>query len=123
VDKVGYNFLMSLFAVQGTVQRGDGKGARFGFPTANITCDESLPSGIFAGEVIWNGVSYPAALYRKEGSVLLEAHLLDFSKNLYKEKITVVAHQKIRDVKKFSNESELVAAIAQDVVNIRTLSS
>ena len=114
---------MILFEVEGIVQKGDGKGKKLGFPTANIPCADSVPSGIYAGEVVWKGISYPAAIYKEEGKGVVEAHLLNFSGNLYGETLKVIARAKVRDVKKFSNEQELIAAISQDIENIRNLLS
>jgi FAD synthase len=106
---------MNLFSVEGIVQKGAGKGAQLGFPTANIPCAGEVPSGIYAGEVMRKEKSYPAAIYKEDGKNIIEAHLLDFSGNLYGETIQVVAHKKIRDTKKFASEQELVAAIQKDI--------
>jgi len=50
---------------------------------------------------------------------LLESHLLDFSENLYGKMIAVEIGEKIRDDRRFENESELKAAIADDIMHIR----
>src|SRR3989344_4477263 len=86
-----------LFKADGIVLEGNKKGSELGFPTANIPCDNSIPAGIYAGEVIWKGIAYPAAIYKDEAKNFVEAHLLDFSGNLYGETITIMAEQKIRD--------------------------
>ena len=108
-----------IFSAEGVVQKGDGRGAQLGFTTANIPCGGEMPSGIYAGEVVWKGVTYPAAIYKEDGKSLIEAHLLDFSRNLYAETIKIIAHQKIRDVKKFPSEKELITAIKEDIEKIR----
>lgn len=109
------------FKVEGVVQRGDKKGKELGFPTANLSCDSSIPSGIYAGEVVWKGTVYLAALYKEDRKNAVEAHLLDFSGDLYGEKLTVLAYQKMRDVKIFPKKEELIAAISQDIADIRKL--
>ena len=108
-----------LFRVEGVVQRGDREGSKLGFPTANIRMAQSVPSGIYAGEAMWKGTIYPAAIYKEDGRDVVEAHLIDFSGELYGERLTVVAYKKIRDVKKFASRGKLAAAIARDVKKIK----
>lgn len=110
---------MNIFEAEGVAEKGGGRGKKLGFPTVNIPCAGSAPSGIYAGEVVWNGKSYPAAVYKEDGKNIVEAHLLDFSGNLYGETIKIIAREKIRDVKKFQNEKDLIAAISGDIANIR----
>ena len=110
-----------LFKVEGIVLEGKKKGSGLGFPTANLSCDRSIPGGIYVGEVIWKGIAYPAAIYKKDTKNIIEAHLLDFSDNLYGETITIIAEQKVRDSRIFSNREELIEAIAKDIEDIRKL--
>ncbi|MGC9599040.1 MAG: riboflavin kinase [Minisyncoccia bacterium] len=108
-----------LFKIEGAVQRGDREGSKLGFPTANIGTAQSVPSGIYAGEATWKGTVYPAAIYKEDGRNVVEAHLIDFSGELYGEQLIVVAYKKIREVKKFKNTEELIAAITSDVKKIK----
>lgn len=112
-----------IFKVNGIVLKGKKKGKELGFPTVNIPANDSIPAGIYAGEVTWNGVSYPAAIYKSETKNTIEAHLLDFSDNLYGETITIIAEQKIRDSKFFPDKEELIAAISKDIEDIRKLTT
>jgi riboflavin kinase/FMN adenylyltransferase len=113
----------ALFTVEGVTQRGTQKSTKLGYPSANIPCPGSLPGGIYAGEVLWEGVAHPAAVYKEERKGMLEAHILDFSGDLYGEKLIVIAREKVRGVKKFPNDRELAAAIAQDIADVRKLCS
>lgn len=110
-----------LFTVKGVVQQGSKKGKKLGFPTANLFCARSLPGGIYAGETVWKGTVYPTAIYKEDGKNVVEAHLLDFSDDLYGEKLTVLAYKKVRDAKIFSKRDELVAAVEKDIAEIRKL--
>lgn len=110
---------MLLFTIEGVVQMGDKKGSMLGYPTANIPCDTSIESGIYAGEVVWKGIAYPAAIYKEGGKNVVEAHLLDFSGTLYGERMTLRAYYKVRDVKTFSKKEDLIAAIAKDIINVK----
>jgi riboflavin kinase/FMN adenylyltransferase len=112
-----------FFEVSGIVLKGKKKASAFGYPTANIACENDIPGGIYVGDVTWKGVSYSAAIYKEDGKNIIEAHLLDFSGNLYGEALTFRAFQKIRDVKIFSNQADLVAAIARDIETIKKLCS
>ncbi len=108
-----------LFNVEGIVQQGEKKGKELGFPTANLSCDDSIPSGIYAGEVAWKGTVYPAALYKEDAKNVVEAHLFDFSGDLYGEKLTILAYQKVRDVKMFPGREELIEAISKDIADVK----
>ncbi|MDO8664809.1 MAG: riboflavin kinase [Candidatus Liptonbacteria bacterium] len=113
----------AIFEINGVVLEGKKKGKELGFPTANISCDNSTPAGIYAGEAIWKGTAYQAAIYKSDEKDTIEAHLLDFSDNLYGETITIVAEQKIRDSRFFSDRKELITAISKDIEDIRKLIS
>lgn len=110
----------ALFVAEGVVQKGQQKGGILGYPTANIPCDGLVSGGIYAGEIEWKGIRYPAALYKEDGKNILEAHLLDFQGDVYGTHIIISAYQKVRDVKRFSSEEELIAAIKKDVNEVRS---
>src|SRR5581483_6096292 len=81
--------------VRGTVVQGDARGRELGFPTANVAVpgDILLPAdGIYAGWYVHpDGSRHAAAIslgrrptfYDNAPASLLEAHLLDFSGDLY----------------------------------------
>jgi riboflavin kinase/FMN adenylyltransferase len=112
-----------LFEISGAVVEGKKKATALGYPTANIVCESDVPGGIYAGDVTWKGISYPAAIYKEDRKNIIEAHLLDFSGNLYGEALTFRAFQKIREVKTFASQEGLVAAIAHDIETIKKLCS
>ena len=116
-----------IFIVSGVVMRGERKGSALGFPTANVPCPSATAaqSGIYAGKVEWKGKSYPAAIYKGEDKNIVEAHIIDLpdARDLYGETIKIVAQKRVRDEKKFSDQGELIAAIAEDVKTIKKLCS
>ena len=78
--------------ITGTVIHGKKLGRSLGFPTANLLIDPSLEiaNGVYAGRVALTGKPYGALVnigYNPTvptgGKRLLEAHLLDFSGDLY----------------------------------------
>jgi riboflavin kinase/FMN adenylyltransferase len=118
------------YQIRGLVVRGRDRGGKIlGIPTANINLhDELCPrTGIYAVTVeyqnkIYNGVAnigYSPTFDDNEFTV--EVHILNFSRNIYKEKIRVNFIQRIRDEKKFTNVAELTAQINQDIKTAREI--
>jgi FAD synthase len=121
----------------GLVVRGDGRGgAELGFPTANVELDEEAPplpeDGVYVG---WledeTGTRRPAAVsvgsrptyYGDNGVRLLEAHVLDFSGDLYGQKVSVGLTQLLRGQLAFRDSEELVAQMHKDVEAVRAVAS
>jgi riboflavin kinase/FMN adenylyltransferase len=106
--------------VEGTVVTGDERGGTLGFPTANLSVEPSLlvPAfGIYAGAAL----DHPAAVsigtnpHYGGQERKIEAFLLDFSGDLYGDRLVVELWQRLRDERAFTSEAELVAQIARDV--------
>lgn len=117
--------------VRGLVAHGDARGRELGFPTANVSVPGSilLPAdGIYAG---WferpDGSVHPAAIslgrrptfYEAADVSLLEAHLLDFSDDLYDEHVAVRFVERLRGEVKFDSVDELVEQIERDCEQAR----
>lgn len=117
--------------VEGIVEHGDQRGRLLGFPTANIAVPEhGIQNGVWAGTVQIGsdprGPLYVAAVsigrrptYYAKGQRLLEANLLDFSRDLYGKRVLVTLHTRIRPQRRFAGTSELVDQIQRDVVRVR----
>lgn len=117
----------------GTVISGNGYGRKLGFPTANISQEEYwlLPEvirpkeGIYAGEVSFSGQRFKSAIVVgpkiEENTIKLEAHLLEFSGNLYGQKLTFHLHAYLRPFQEYSSERLLQQAIRNDVLFIHRL--
>lgn len=109
----------------GIVEPGAGRGKSLGYPTANIVASEEIPTGIYAGYVIYKAQRYPAAIFCGSAETFndtvpkIEAYILDFSEDLYNKSITVELSEKIRDSKKFKTTEQLAQAIEQDIKDIR----
>lgn len=115
------------YSISGKVTKGRGIGATIGFPTANIKPDHSaVPAqGVYIAEAILEGKTYPAAVnigiaptIRQE-DLTIEAHLLDFSRDITGEDIEIIFHKRLRPEKKFAGRDELVRQIALDVEEVR----
>ena len=118
--------------VRGTVEEGDRRGGSIlGYPTANVMVPPEilLPAdGVYAG---WygraDGSVLPAAVslgsrptfYPDGGPRLLEAHVLDFSGNLYGESARVRFVARIRSQERYDSAEALAARMARDVEEAR----
>ncbi|MCB1670175.1 MAG: bifunctional riboflavin kinase/FAD synthetase [Gammaproteobacteria bacterium] len=116
------------YSISGEVVEGRKLGADLGFPTCNVNLHrQRVPlHGVYACEVDVDGRSYPAAVnigYRPTvtdlGEALLEAHLLDFSGDLYGRTLEVIFRGKVRGEEKFDSLEALIRQIARDVEQVR----
>ena len=64
-------------------------------------------------------VTYTGAIYADQSRKLLEAHLLDFSGDLYDKEITVEIGEKIREARRFKDNAEARETIADDIARVR----
>lgn len=105
----------------GVVQRGARRGTELGFPTANMPCDDIDESGVFAALVRLGAEDTlrPAAVFIDPKRGLLEAHILDFSGDLYGQVMVVELCTRLRDGKEFTDDAALRAAIAEDIRAVR----
>lgn len=103
----------------GIVERSSGRGRMLGFPTANIHLSDAEPSGIYAARATFGDTTYIAAAFADQERHILEAHLLDFSGDLYGKEVRIELLAKIRDAEWFVDDGALVRVIAKDVAKIR----
>lgn len=116
-----------FYSVQGEVVRGLGRGRTLGFPTANVKTDRvlPLPPGVYACHGLVGSVKYRAVVNIGvrptfgEGQFAVEAHLLDFSGDLYGSRFELQFLRRLRDERKFTDVEALRAQIAQDVTAAR----
>jgi riboflavin kinase/FMN adenylyltransferase len=115
--------------VEGIVVDGDHRGAGLGFPTANLDVDPQLlvPGyGIYAGAVGAHhtgqhraAISIGVNPHYGGSSRRVEAFLLDWSGDLYGDRLVVEVWRKLRDERAFESEAALVEQIARDVEDTR----
>lgn len=108
----------------GLVVRGERKGRELGFPTANLSLrdpDKMLPKeGIYAvrawvrGEHV-NGLLHLGPRPTFAGfAPTVEVYLLDWSGDIYGDRVRVEVVERIRDVQPFSSVPLLIEAIRED---------
>jgi len=117
------------WAIEGEVQRGFQRGRDFGFPTANLALGDYVRPrlGVYAVRVdLGDGVLLPGAasvgVNPTVGALpepLLEAHLFDFSGDLYGKHIEVELIAFLRGEDKFDDINALRRQMTQDVINAR----
>jgi len=114
------------YSIEGRIIRGDRRGSKIGFPTANLHIHgQLLPKyGVYISVALLEGVEWPSVtnvglrptVDGKRESV--ETHILGFSnEELYGRRIRIGFVKKIRDEIKFKNLESLTQQIRQDVEN------
>lgn len=111
------------FSTEGIVVHGDARGRTIGYPTANLAPFERVhfpAEGVYVTDVEIEGQRYRAmASVGKnvtfDGRELrIEAHIFDFDRFIYGEKITIYWLDKIRDMVKFDGIDALMQQMKQD---------
>lgn len=105
----------------GIAQEGEGRAAKIGFPTINIPFDDPSLGGVYAAKVRVRGKVHGAAVYANRNRNILEAHLFDFSGDVYGECISVTLGEKIRDRMDFPDDESAKRQIALDVEEAKRL--
>jgi riboflavin kinase / FMN adenylyltransferase len=118
--------------LEGTVVRGDGRGRDLGFPTANLqpAPRTALPArGIYAGRghlesgafVAAVSVGYNPTFTDTRNAIRVEAHLLDFDRDIYGEPLLLEFTDRLRDEQRFGSVEDLIAQLHRDVHRTREL--
>lgn len=125
------NYLKYCYLITGEVVHGKGLGKKYDYPTVNIKPVSEyklIPkAGVY---IIKSNIGYKTVYgimnigFRPtlEGKhQTIEVHLLDFTGNLYGEKIQVALLYRLRDEQKFDTLDALFNQIKQDEAEARTL--
>ncbi len=112
------------WAIRGTVAHGDKRGRTIGFPTANVPLGRHLEParGVYAVQVaLPDGTTVPGVANIGRRPTVndgpesrVEAHLFDWSGDLYGQEVAVALLAFLRPERKFGGLDELKAQIAQD---------
>lgn len=106
--------------VEGTVVAGEARGGTLGFPTANLDVRPELlvpGNGIYAGAAAGHRAAISIGTNPHYGGHerRVEAYLLDFSGDLYGQRLVVELWQRLRDEQAFETENDLIRQIEADV--------
>lgn len=120
------------WSLEGRVIRGDGRGKKIGFPTANLDAGSFVcpAQGVYAAcvRVASGKKNYPAAVnvgtrpsFGEKKTIRIEAHLLNFKADLYGKKIEIFFVKKLRSEKKFASADLLGKQIKKDIQKTRAV--
>jgi len=123
--KKANKLLSRNWSIEGIVQKGRQLGKKIGFPTCNIDIKDyviAMP-GVYAVKVYQKNSNKPLKAivnlgYRptfNQKKILLEAHIFNFSGNLYNKYLSVEFIKFIRKEKKFKNVNQLRRQIQSDL--------
>ncbi len=111
------------YRIRGMVTHGAGRGAKIGFPTANIDAiDTILPgNGVYAGSAFFANEQWPAAVNIGPNPTFgehrwkVEAHLIGYSGSLYGQPLEVDFLARVRETRPFASVDELTRQLQRDV--------
>jgi riboflavin kinase/FMN adenylyltransferase len=122
------------YSLHGAVIHGDGRGRAIGIPTANIDYSKDKvipPNGIYACWVTIGSEKYRAmtnigtnpTFTPDKKTQNVEAHILDFDRDLYDQDIKVEFVERLRDEIKYPSVEALVSQIHLDIERGREILS
>jgi len=117
------------YSISGHVGKGEQRGRKLGFPTANIDVKDLShpPAGIYAvhascGERRWNAAAYLGYRPTFAGrTLILETHVFDDAPDLYKQRVKVEFVRRIREDRAFTGPDDLSRQIAKDCTAARKI--
>jgi riboflavin kinase/FMN adenylyltransferase len=124
-------YLNRLYSIDGSVGRGEGRGAKLGFPTANLLVPPGMAvpaDGVYATWMHVGAECYQAATsigskptFHAAGPREVEAHALDFQGDLYGRQVRLEFADRVRGQEQFRSSGALVERMRQDVASVRKL--
>ena len=120
--------LETPYRIRGMVTHGAGRGAKIGFPTANLEAiDTLLPAdGVYAGRAFFDGQQAAAAVHIGANPTFgdqarkVEVHLIDRDETLYNQPLEVEFTRRLRGVQTFASQAGLIEQLQSDVAAARS---
>jgi riboflavin kinase/FMN adenylyltransferase len=119
------------YSLVGKVVQGDGIGRKLGFPTANVDPTGLIlpPAGVYAVHARTDdnvhravlNIGYRPTLKQPNPTLHVEAHLLDFTGDLYDKEIGLTFVGQLREEKKFASLEQLREQIQRDIQQAQKL--
>lgn len=109
-----------MYKFWGKVRKHNQRGAKLGFPTANVNLSKNIPEGIYISKTKVDGKQFNSLTFIgkvktfNEQKFHSETYILDFSQNIYDKWITVELLKKIRENQKFTSVEKLIAQMKKD---------
>lgn len=124
IDEVE-KILKRPFHLEGVVVKGEGRGKKIGFPTANVQVSQDLiipHRGVYVTKTVYRGMTYKSVTNIghnptfKHGTQLhIETNLFDFDSDIYGEVLEIQFLHKLRDERKFPTVNDLINQIKSDI--------
>lgn len=111
------------YGVEGIVTRGQGLGSRLLYPTANLAVDNRVipADGVYVTLSLVEGVWHRSVTnigkrptVSDDGISKIEAHLIDFDRDIYDQNVRLRFLHRLRGEKRFNGLDELKAQISRD---------
>ena len=117
------------YRIRGMVTHGMARGAKLGFPTANLDAIDTLvpAAGVYAGRTWIEGRSHWSAIHIGpnptfgENVLKVESHILDFEGSLYGRAIEVDFISRLRDILDFGSREQLQHQLLKDIAETRRI--
>ena len=121
-----------FYSLSGPVVHGDGRGRKINIPTANIDYPKGKVIPAFGVYACWAWIGeekHPAAVNiginptftPDKETPNVEAHILDFDRDLYGDELKLEFVERLRDEMKFDGVETLLKQIHADIVKTREL--
>jgi riboflavin kinase/FMN adenylyltransferase len=115
------------YRIRGMVTHGAARGAKIGFPTANLDAVDTLipANGVYAGRVYLDGRSHLSAINIGPNPTFgdrarkVEVHILDFENSIYGRPIEVDFIKRLRDIRQFDSPEQLKQQLMDDIADAR----
>jgi riboflavin kinase/FMN adenylyltransferase len=118
------------YALDGIVSKGERVGRRIGYPTINLSPENELypKNGVYVSQVeirsfdrrfdCVTNVGRRPTVY-EDYAITIESFVLDFSSDVYGERVRLFFFDRLRDEKKFASVMDLTEQIARDIESTR----
>lgn len=113
------------FHLEGVVIKGEGRGKKIGFPTANIQFSSDLivpQKGVYVTRTDYKGMTFNSITnignnptFKDTSIIHIETNLFDFDIDIYGENLDIEFLHKVRDERKFPTVNDLISQIKNDV--------
>jgi riboflavin kinase/FMN adenylyltransferase len=117
--------------LRGKVISGARRGQSLGFPTANLELDQGLilpASGVYAVRAHWDTANHAGVAnvgrrptFEQDAESTIEAHILDFSGDLYGKELRVEFVERLRPEMRFDSGEALMAQMRLDADRARSV--
>lgn len=127
--RVANEMFTEPYLIEGIVVKGSQRGRQLGFPTANLQGLANLvpAHGVYAGTVSVNGQAHTAAVHIGpnptfgEKQAKVEIHILDWTGEIYGERLMCTLLEQVRGVQKFDSAEALRLQLQSDIARCRKI--